>query len=135
MASALSDHRDQFCLVVQLLRDPWAHDGLSMCDQRGSTTHEEGRVLWFGMAAFPGMIGVVQAQADDLAGTSDGDVITHAGRVDVRFAAGAVDRGSQALHRFLTRTKHARDVTGKPGRGNGKIDQHIAGAGAEGCGT
>ncbi|MCY1229290.1 hypothetical protein D9M72_416520 [compost metagenome] len=81
-AAAADDHR-QLAFIVQLLGHARANDGLTVANEGGGETREEGGVGGLFVRAFLGVIGVVEPYADDLPGTLDGGQVADGGRVQL----------------------------------------------------
>ncbi|MCY1422446.1 hypothetical protein D9M71_381230 [compost metagenome] len=96
-AAATDDHR-QFALVVQLFGSVRADDGLAVADQGGGETREEGGVGGLFVGAFLRVVGVVQADADDLARTLDRRQIADRVAID---DAGSAQRAMGSLQSRL----------------------------------
>ena len=62
----LADHDDEFRLVIDLLRDLRQLDRLAVGDERVRELAEHDRLSGDGLAAFDGVVAVVQADAEDL---------------------------------------------------------------------
>src|SRR5260221_1840343 len=67
MARRAADHGNEFGLVIELDRRLRPEHRLAMRDERGRAAHEEARIFRLGMTAFLGVIGVIEAEANDLA--------------------------------------------------------------------
>src|SRR5437879_8257558 len=65
MPAAAADDRDEFSLIVELLRDDWTDDGSTVTDEAGVHAREQGRIAWLHKAAFTGVIEIVQSDAND----------------------------------------------------------------------
>src|SRR5205085_7691279 len=72
MASSFTNDKDELGLVIDLLTDRGQYDGIFVADERGGVFAEEDRVLGDGDAAFLGVVGIVEAEADDLARIGNG---------------------------------------------------------------
>ena len=68
MPAAAADDRDEFTLVVELVRDAWADDGSTVTDEAGVHAREQGRVVRLHEAAFASVIEIVQSDANDFFG-------------------------------------------------------------------
>ncbi|MDT4863810.1 hypothetical protein FQZ97_985340 [compost metagenome] len=106
-AAGADDHR-QFALVVQLFGNIRADDGCAVADQGGGEAREEGGVGGLFVGAFLRVVGIVKADADDLARTLDGRKVADRIAVDdagrAQCAVGGLQRRLAGLEQIVQRT-------------------------------
>src|SRR3546814_15074258 len=84
IASGFADDDDHLALVVELLGAAWHDQRLTVPDQGGRHAQEENGIFRFFERGFARMVGVVEADTDDLAGVPDRSEERRVGKACVR---------------------------------------------------
>ena len=88
VSAASAHYNDQLGLVIDLLAHGGQHNGLSLPDECRGVLAEQNRFPGDGRASFPGMIGVIETETDDLARVGNrGQELDPIGRVSDDFLA------------------------------------------------
>src|SRR4051812_48468576 len=101
MPAAAADDRDEFSLIVELLRDVWTDDGSTVTDEAGVHARKQGRVVRLHKTAFTGVIEIVQSDANDFFRARNRRKTEHGRHID-RFTSEqlVVTRGKADLTRL-----------------------------------